>query len=102
MLRSTLASRRRLPAFLAGATVVLLGVLAGPASLRAQEGRIITGTIRDASSRAPVAGAQVYIVGTNLGTVARDDGRYVIINVPVLLLLRRTSSNPSWAKEAAT
>lgn len=82
MLRSTLASRGRLPAFLVGVTVVLLGVLAGPASVRAQQGGMITGTIRDVASRSPIAGAQVYLVGTNLGTVALDNGRYVIQNVP--------------------
>ncbi|MEA2063531.1 MAG: carboxypeptidase-like regulatory domain-containing protein, partial [Gemmatimonadota bacterium] len=43
----------------------------------------IEGYVRDKESGAPLAGAQVSIVGTRLGNVTNEDGYYFILNVPV-------------------
>ncbi|MFP4624281.1 MAG: carboxypeptidase-like regulatory domain-containing protein, partial [Gemmatimonadota bacterium] len=37
----------------------------------------------DATTLAPVPGATVEIVGTNLGTLTNDDGRYLLRGVPI-------------------
>ncbi|MBW3629820.1 MAG: carboxypeptidase-like regulatory domain-containing protein, partial [Gemmatimonadetes bacterium] len=42
----------------------------------------ITGVVVDASSRRPVAGASVVVVGTALRAVTSGDGRFTISNVP--------------------
>lgn len=42
----------------------------------------VNGTVRRAGSDAPLAGVQVSIVGTRLGSVTKDDGSYVINGVP--------------------
>ena len=41
----------------------------------------IRGIIKDSGSKDPLAGANVYITGTSLGTASTDDGRYKISNV---------------------
>ena len=62
---------------------LLLMALAGtPAMLAAQETGKIQGRITDAASGAPVAGAQVVVVGTRLGNISNADGFYFINNVP--------------------
>ena len=53
--------------------------LAAPAI--AQQGAV-TGTVTDAASLAPVAGAQVFIAGTVIGTVTRAGGTYRLEGVP--------------------
>jgi TonB-linked SusC/RagA family outer membrane protein len=49
-------------------------------------GEPIAGTVRgrvtDRATSGPVAGAQVMVVGTRLGAIADDQGRYVITQVP--------------------
>src|SRR5438045_9346738 len=45
---------------------------------RAQEAWIISGRFVDATSSAPVASAQIQVVGTTRGAVTGDDGRYRI------------------------
>ncbi len=55
------------------ATIVSIG--------RAQEAGIISGRVIDAASNAPVASAQVQVVGTTRGAVTGDDGRYRIAAV---------------------
>jgi len=63
--------------------VALVAALAAPRPLnRAETGRI-AGHIRDATSRAVVANAQVSVVGTSLGATTNDSGYYLIDNVPV-------------------
>lgn len=42
----------------------------------------ISGQVTNAANGQPVSGVQVIVVGTPLGTVTRDDGRYVIAGVP--------------------
>jgi hypothetical protein len=43
----------------------------------------ITGTVLDASTREPLIGANVILLGTNFGAATNSDGRFVIENVPV-------------------
>jgi TonB-dependent SusC/RagA subfamily outer membrane receptor len=62
--------------FAAGA--VLLGA---PASALAQTGSI-TGTVRDASTRRPVAQAQIVLAGTQQGALTLNNGRFLLENVP--------------------
>jgi len=42
----------------------------------------ISGRITDAASGQPIAGVQVFVVGTNFGAMSLEDGRYTIPNVP--------------------
>jgi TonB-dependent SusC/RagA subfamily outer membrane receptor len=77
---SVLLRSRRIAAI----ALALLGAsVFAPASAFAQSG---TGTVRgkvtDASSTAPVPGAQVFIVGTRLGGVTGGDGTYSFSGVP--------------------
>src|SRR5438067_2639003 len=48
---------------------------------RAQDAGIISGRVIDAASNAPVASAQVQVVGTTRGAVTGDDGRFRIAAV---------------------
>lgn len=59
-----------------------LAVLAGFAPAIAQETGRVTGRVVDASSGAPIQGAQVFVVGSNLGTLSQTDGRYVLLGLP--------------------
>ena len=61
--------------------VLLLAALAVPGGVQAQDGTI-TGTVTDAASQRPVGSVQVHLVGSGLGTLSRDNGRYIILNVP--------------------
>ena len=54
----------------------------GLAERAAAQTGTITGSVQDAVSQAPIAGAQVSVVGTSLGQLANNVGRYLIINVP--------------------
>ena len=68
---------------LASLGVALSFVLAfGLAERAAAQTGTITGAVQDAVSQAPIAGAQVSVVGTSLGGLANNVGRYLIINVP--------------------
>lgn len=60
------------------ATVAAIGV-SSPAL--AQTGRIV-GTVTSAADGRPVVGAQVVIIGTQVGAATRDDGRYTIVSRP--------------------
>ncbi|HEX5830816.1 MAG TPA: carboxypeptidase-like regulatory domain-containing protein, partial [Gemmatimonadaceae bacterium] len=42
----------------------------------------ISGLVTNASTAQPVPGVQIVVEGTSLGAMTRDDGRYVIANVP--------------------
>ena len=48
---------------------------------RAQDAGTITGVVTDAASKAPIASAQVQIVGTTRGATTGDDGRFRIAGV---------------------
>ena len=67
-------------AAIALAVTLGLGLLAAPAS--AQTGQI-AGAVTDAQSGGPISEVQVYIIGLQLGSLTRADGRYLILNVPV-------------------
>lgn len=53
---------------------------AGP--LAAQEGGTVTGRVTAAGTGAAIPSTQIYLEGTQIGTLSRDNGRYVILNVP--------------------
>jgi len=71
---------RRLLLLLAGA----LFCAAAPLSpLRAQQPTgTITGLVVDSATRQPIAGVNVVVEGTRLGTITRDDGTFTIAGVP--------------------
>lgn len=54
--------------------------LGGVASLAAQQA--VGGTVVDAGTNRPIAGAQIVIQGTELGTLSDNRGRFLILNVP--------------------
>ena len=60
--------------------VGLIATLMASTPSHAQTGRI-AGRVTGADG-SPVAGAQVRVLGSNLGTLTRDDGRYAIGSVP--------------------
>jgi len=43
---------------------------------------IITGQVIDSATRQPLAGVNVIVEGTRLGTITRDDGTFTIVGVP--------------------
>ena len=59
-----------------------LAVLVAAAPAFAQTGTI-TGQVTDQATGAPLAGAQVVVVGTNLGVPTNELGRYLIVGAPV-------------------
>jgi TonB-dependent SusC/RagA subfamily outer membrane receptor len=65
-------------AVLASFAFLLLAAL--PAS--AQTGRV-SGQVMNATTGEPLAGAQVVVEGTQIGTMANPQGRYLLLNVPV-------------------
>ncbi len=84
MRRRSFAVFRRLGgrALLATASALAGAWWAGaPAPAAAQDGTI-TGVVTDAASARPMGSVQVYLVGTGLGTLSRDNGRYAVLNVP--------------------
>lgn len=60
---------------------ILLFFLGSPAVAQMGSGKL-TGMVRDATSGQPLAGAQVFIEGTGLGTLTQENGRYFILSVP--------------------
>jgi TonB-linked SusC/RagA family outer membrane protein len=62
-----------------GTALVLSLVLVGDAWAQGS----VTGRIVQASSLRPLAGAQVSIPGTGIGALANNEGRYLLVNVPV-------------------
>ncbi|MEZ4415968.1 MAG: SusC/RagA family TonB-linked outer membrane protein [Gemmatimonadota bacterium] len=57
-------------------------ILGGAGSATAQATGTITGRVTDATTQAPMASTQVFLVGTGLGTLTSANGRYIILNVP--------------------
>lgn len=70
-------SRRLLGMLLAGA----LALFSGAAEAQAQTGTVM-GQVTDAETMEPVANVQVSVVGTNLGTLTDQAGRFRITGVP--------------------
>ncbi|NIP60317.1 MAG: TonB-dependent receptor [Gemmatimonadetes bacterium] len=50
--------------------------------IHAQQTGTVTGTVVNAQTQQPMAQAQVYMVGTGLGALTNQQGRFVILNVP--------------------
>jgi outer membrane receptor protein involved in Fe transport len=63
------------------ASVLLLFLTTLP--LAAQATGQVAGQITNANTGEPLAGAQIAIQGTTIGTMANPQGRYLILNVPV-------------------
>ena len=74
-----LSGRRRRASALA-ATAVSAWLFIGAAPLLAQGA--ISGTVTDSESLAPVAGAQVFVAGTVIGTLSGPEGTYRLEGVP--------------------
>jgi TonB-dependent starch-binding outer membrane protein SusC len=53
-----------------------------PSTALAQERGTIAGTVTDQTTQQPLAGAQIQIAGTQLGTITNQQGRFIIPNVP--------------------
>ena len=74
-----LSGRRKRVSALA-ATAVSAWLFIGAAPLLAQGA--VSGTVADAESLAPVAGAQVFVAGTVIGTLSGQEGTYRMEGVP--------------------
>jgi TonB-linked SusC/RagA family outer membrane protein len=70
------------PRFAFVITLTLLTVLALASSAHAQTGGRITGTVTDSGTGRPLPSVQVLVVGTRLGAMSDDAGRYSIGGVP--------------------
>lgn len=57
------------------------GPLLDPNAVPAPVGTV-TGTVVDAATRRPLASAQIFVVGSALGTLTNNTGRFLIPNVP--------------------
>ena len=64
-----------------GAVVTAALLLLGVSPTHAQQGAV-SGTVTDASSGEPLSGAQVFVPGSNLGTLTSEDGTYRLEGVP--------------------
>jgi len=73
--------RGRTRGFGLGAVVAAAWLLFGASPASAQQGAI-TGTVTDAGTGSPVSGAQVFVAGTQLGTLTNQDGSYRLEGVP--------------------
>jgi TonB-dependent SusC/RagA subfamily outer membrane receptor len=62
-----------------GALALLLCVTQGAV---AQATGSVTGVVRNAVSGEPIAGAQVSILGTGIGVLANNVGRFLVLNIP--------------------
>jgi len=63
-------------------TGVLVALLALAVPASAQERGSVSGTVREAATMAPLAGAQMQIDGTNFGGLTTAEGRFLILNIP--------------------
>lgn len=69
---------RQVPAALVLSVAALLAL---PAAVAAQQGAI-TGTVVDQSTSRPLAGAQVFVSGSEIGTLTQQDGTFRLEGVP--------------------
>src|SRR6058998_647480 len=68
-------------AVLCSAFALAIGIATSPLAAQEVAGKV-EGTVTDQAG-APIANAQVFIVGTSFGAVTNDKGYYFINNVPV-------------------
>ncbi len=73
-----------------GAGLILSALLLCTASASAQGTGRVVGTVVDGSTQAPMAGVQVFVPGTQFGTLTNQDGRFLLINVPAGQVTIRT------------
>jgi TonB-dependent SusC/RagA subfamily outer membrane receptor len=64
------------------ATFSFIGVLAGAQSLDAQSGTV-SGLVQSAQGGQPLAATQIFIADLDLGGLSQQNGRYLLLNVPV-------------------
>src|SRR5262245_5856207 len=62
---------------------LVAGLFALAGQLSAQQTGTVTGTVIDSGTQQPIAGAQVYLPGLQLGALSNAQGRFLIVNVPV-------------------
>ena len=62
---------------------ILAGLLLLPTQVDAQATGSVSGRILEAATEAPISLVQVVLPDLGLGTLARNDGRFLIVNVPV-------------------
>lgn len=62
--------------------LVLLLVAVSPGMVSGQDTGTITGTVRDAGTQRPLQGAQVFLPGTQFGTITNSAGRFLLLNIP--------------------
>jgi len=72
-------------------TITLLGCLVAGSVWSAVTSRI-TGVVTNGETNQPIPGATVSVVGTTLGAVSDENGKYTILNVPVDVYTLRFSS----------
>lgn len=65
-----------------GAALIMAVILPLTAPVSAQATGRIVGQVTDASTQAPLSGVQVFIPGTQFGSLTNQDGRYLLLNVP--------------------
>jgi TonB-linked SusC/RagA family outer membrane protein len=62
---------------------VLLMLVSVPGALVAQGTGTVQGTAVDATTGQPLSGVQISVVGTGLGGITNDQGRFLLLNIPV-------------------
>jgi TonB-linked SusC/RagA family outer membrane protein len=62
--------------------LLCLGLVLALASPAIGQTRTVTGSVRDSSTGAPIAGAQVLVAGTRIGAYTKDNGNFAILNAP--------------------
>jgi len=63
-------------------SLVIAGMAMAPGALEAQGSGTITGTVRSATTAQGLGSAQVYIVGSQIGTLSGENGKFTLENVP--------------------
>jgi TonB-linked SusC/RagA family outer membrane protein len=63
--------------------LLLLALAAPMGALHGQRTGTVTGVVTNAQTGEPMAGVQVFLEGTNFGRVTQQNGRYLLVGVPV-------------------
>jgi TonB-dependent starch-binding outer membrane protein SusC len=67
---------------LIASAAVLVAVAAIPSPSTAQQAGTIVGEVVDARTQRPLSGVQVYLPSPRIGALTREDGRFILANVP--------------------
>lgn len=62
---------------------VALALVSAPLQIWAQSTGTVSGEVVEATSGRPLTGAQVFVPGTSIGGITNNDGRFLLLNVPV-------------------